>query len=103
MVGGAVCQHSRVQPPRPSRASISDDCSARRASLRTRFVPSIEGRPARCVFEVHQWGGLQGIGGIETNTLSVAEGIAGAVEWTLAQHGNAGVISVNAVVGAVAT
>jgi D-aminopeptidase len=48
-------------------------------------------------------GGLQGIGGIETNTLSVAEGIAGAVEWTLAQHGNAGVISVNAVVGAVAT
>jgi D-aminopeptidase len=36
---------------------------------------------------------------ILTNTLSVAEGIAGAVEWTLAQHGNAGVVSVNAVVG----
>jgi D-aminopeptidase len=44
------------------------------------------------------------LGEIETpiilnNTLSVAEGIAGAVEWTLAQHGNTGVVSVNAVVG----
>ena len=36
---------------------------------------------------------------ILTNTLSVAEGIAGTVEWTLAQHGNTGVVSVNAVVG----
>jgi D-aminopeptidase len=36
---------------------------------------------------------------ILTNTLSVAEGMAGAVEWTLAQHGNTGVVSVNAVVG----
>ncbi len=34
-----------------------------------------------------------------TNTLSVAEGIAGAIEWTLAQPGNEQVISVNAVVG----
>jgi D-aminopeptidase len=34
-----------------------------------------------------------------TNTLSVAEGIAGAVEWTLAQPGNERVMSVNAVVG----
>lgn len=34
-----------------------------------------------------------------TNTLSVAEGIAGAVEWTLAQPGNEDVLSVNAVVG----
>ncbi len=36
---------------------------------------------------------------ILTNTLSVAEGIAGAVEYTLAQPGNEGVRSVNAVVG----
>jgi D-aminopeptidase len=36
---------------------------------------------------------------ILTNTLSVAEGIAGAVEWTLAQPGNQKVTSVNAVVG----
>lgn len=34
-----------------------------------------------------------------TNTLSVAEGIAGLVEWTLAQPGNEQVRSVNAVVG----
>ncbi|WP_229743633.1 DmpA family aminopeptidase [Aliidongia dinghuensis] len=34
-----------------------------------------------------------------TNTLSVAEAIAGAVEWTLAQPGNEEVRSVNAVVG----
>jgi len=34
-----------------------------------------------------------------TNTLSVAEGIAGVVEWTLAQPGNEEVRSVNAVVG----
>ncbi len=34
-----------------------------------------------------------------TNTLSVAEAIAGAVEWTLAQPGNEQVLSVNAVVG----
>jgi D-aminopeptidase len=34
-----------------------------------------------------------------TNTLSVAEGIAGTVEWTLAQPGNERVISINAVVG----
>lgn len=36
---------------------------------------------------------------ILTNTLSVAEGIAGAVEYTLAQPGNENVRSVNAVVG----
>ena len=36
---------------------------------------------------------------ILTNTLSVAEGIAGAVAWTLAQPGNEAVVSVNAVVG----
>ncbi len=36
---------------------------------------------------------------ILTNTLSVAEGIAGAVEWTLLQPGNGRVMSVNAVVG----
>lgn len=36
---------------------------------------------------------------ILTNTLNVAEGIAGAVEWTLAQPGNERVASVNAVVG----
>ena len=36
---------------------------------------------------------------ILTNTLSVAEGIAGAVEWTLAQPGNEKVVSVNALVG----
>ncbi len=34
-----------------------------------------------------------------TNTLNVAEGIAGVVEWTLAQPGNEDVGSVNAVVG----
>lgn len=34
-----------------------------------------------------------------TNTLNVAEGVAAAVEWTLAQPGNAQVRSVNAVVG----
>jgi D-aminopeptidase len=34
-----------------------------------------------------------------TNTLSVAEGIAGIVEWTLNQPGNERVFSVNAVVG----
>lgn len=36
---------------------------------------------------------------ILTNTLSVAEGIAGAVEWTLKAKGNEDVRSVNAVVG----
>ena len=36
---------------------------------------------------------------ILTNTLNVAEGIAGAVEWSLAQPGNGDVRSVNAVVG----
>ncbi|HEY4254327.1 MAG TPA: P1 family peptidase [Roseomonas sp.] len=36
---------------------------------------------------------------ILTNTLSVAEGLAGLVEWTLAQPGNERVLSVNAVVG----
>lgn len=36
---------------------------------------------------------------ILTNTLNVAEGIAGGVEWTLAQPGNEGVRSVNVVVG----
>jgi len=36
---------------------------------------------------------------ILTNTLSIAEGIAGAVEFTLAQQGNEQVRSVNAVVG----
>lgn len=36
---------------------------------------------------------------ILTNTLSVPEGMAGAVEWTLAQPGNEQVRSVNAVVG----
>jgi D-aminopeptidase len=36
---------------------------------------------------------------ILTNTLSVAEGMAGAVEWTLAQPGNEQVRSVNTVVG----
>ncbi|WP_205417482.1 P1 family peptidase [Trinickia diaoshuihuensis] len=34
-----------------------------------------------------------------TNTLSVAEGIAGCVEWTLSHPGNEQVVSVNAVVG----
>ena len=34
-----------------------------------------------------------------TNSLNVAEAVAGAVEWTLAQPGNAEVRSVNAVVG----
>ncbi|WP_424813160.1 P1 family peptidase [Roseococcus sp. YIM B11640] len=47
---------------------------------------------------------IQELGEIETpiiltNTLSVAEGIAGLVEWTLAQPGNERVLSVNAVVG----
>lgn len=47
---------------------------------------------------------VQELGEIETpiiltNTLSVAEGIAGALEWTLAQPGNAAVKSTNAVVG----
>lgn len=47
---------------------------------------------------------VQELGEIETpivltNTLSVAEGIAGALEWTLAQPGNAAVKSANAVVG----
>src|SRR4051794_33115889 len=36
---------------------------------------------------------------ILTNTLSVAEGIAGAVEWTIKAKGNEDVRSVNAVVG----
>ena len=36
---------------------------------------------------------------ILTNTLNVAEGIQGVVEYTLAQKGNEGVQSVNAVVG----
>jgi D-aminopeptidase len=36
---------------------------------------------------------------ILTNTLAVAEGIAGVVEWTLAAEGNENVRSVNAVVG----
>lgn len=36
---------------------------------------------------------------ILTNTLNVAEGIAGGVEWTLAQAGNEAVRSVNVVVG----
>ncbi len=34
-----------------------------------------------------------------TNTLSVAEGVAGAIEWTLGRPGNEHVLSVNAVVG----
>ncbi|MEW9798929.1 DmpA family aminopeptidase [Alteromonas sp. CYL-A6] len=34
-----------------------------------------------------------------TNTLNVAEGIAGVVTWTLAQPGNEDIVSVNAVVG----
>jgi D-aminopeptidase len=47
---------------------------------------------------------VEELGNIETpivltNTLSVAEGIAGVVEWTLAQPGNERVVSVNAVVG----
>ncbi len=47
---------------------------------------------------------IQELGEIETpilltNTLSVAEAIAGTVEWTLAQAGNEEVRSVNAVVG----
>lgn len=47
---------------------------------------------------------IQELGEIETpivltNTLNVAEGIAGTVEWTLAQKGNEDVRSVNAVVG----
>lgn len=47
---------------------------------------------------------IQELGEIETpiiltNTLNVAEGIAGTVEWTLAQEGNENVGSVNAVVG----
>ena len=47
---------------------------------------------------------VQELGNLETpiiltNTLSVAEGIAGAVEWTLAQPGNEQVFSVNALVG----
>jgi D-aminopeptidase len=36
---------------------------------------------------------------ILTNTLNVAEGLAGGVEWTLAQPGNEGVRSVNVIVG----
>ena len=47
---------------------------------------------------------IEALGEIETpivltNTLSVAEGIAGLVEWTLAEPGNERVVSVNAVVG----
>jgi len=47
---------------------------------------------------------VQELGNLETpiiltNTLNVAEGIAGAVEYTLAQPGNESVRSVNAVVG----
>jgi len=47
---------------------------------------------------------VEELGNIETpvvltNTLNVAEGIAGAVEWTLRQPGNERVFSVNAVVG----
>jgi len=47
---------------------------------------------------------VQELGNLETpviltNTLSVAEGVAGAVEYTLAQPGNENVRSVNAVVG----
>jgi D-aminopeptidase len=47
---------------------------------------------------------VQELGEIETpivltNTLNVAEGIAGVVEWTLQQPGNENVRSVNAVVG----
>ena len=47
---------------------------------------------------------IQELGEIETpivltNTLNVAEGIAGVVEWTLQQPGNEQVRSVNAVVG----
>ena len=47
---------------------------------------------------------VEELGNIETpivltNTLGVAEGIAGIVEWTLAQPGNEAVVSVNAVVG----
>ena len=34
-----------------------------------------------------------------TNTLNVAEGISGIIEWTLKQPGNEGVLSVNSVVG----
>jgi D-aminopeptidase len=62
------------------------------------------------VFVANAFGKLAGItqvqelGNLETpviltNTLSVAEGIAGAVEYTLAQPGNEKVYSVNAVVG----
>lgn len=36
---------------------------------------------------------------ILTNTLNVAEGISGVIEWTLKQPGNEGVLSVNALVG----
>jgi D-aminopeptidase len=36
---------------------------------------------------------------ILTNTLNVAEGMIGAIEWTLARPGNEEVVSVNAVVG----
>ncbi len=62
------------------------------------------------VFIANAFGKLAGstqveeLGNIETpiiltNTLSVAEGIAGAVEYTLSQPGNEQVFSVNAVVG----
>ncbi|HLI97334.1 MAG TPA: P1 family peptidase [Candidatus Baltobacteraceae bacterium] len=47
---------------------------------------------------------VQELGTIETpviltNTLSVGTGMLGAISWTLAQSGNEGVVSVNAVVG----
>ncbi|MBV6433999.1 MAG: Beta-peptidyl aminopeptidase BapA [Bryobacteraceae bacterium] len=62
------------------------------------------------VFTANAFGKLAGstqveeLGNLETpiiltNTLSVAEGIAGAVEYTLSQPGNENVLSVNAVVG----
>jgi D-aminopeptidase len=65
---------------------------------------------AAAVFVANAFGKLAGstqveeLGNIETpiiltNTLSVAEGIAGAVEYTLAQPGNERIVSVNAVVG----
>lgn len=72
-------------------------------NLRQRKVPA-------AVYVGNGYGKMAGIsqirelGEIETpvvltNTLNVAEGIAGVVEWTLAQPGNEDVASVNAVVG----
>ena len=72
-------------------------------NLRTSKVPA-------AVHVINGYGKLAGLsqvrelGEIETpviltNTLSVAEGLAGTVEWTLAQKGNEDILSVNAVVG----